>query len=279
MPRLAFCSFLLLSAVGVRAQPTADSFRPLALDHITWRHIGPASFGGRIDDIEAVPGNPSTMFVGTASGGVFKSVNNGVTWTTTFDRDASALSIGDIAIAPSDPNVIWVGSGEANNRQSSSWGDGVYKSVDGGDTWQQVLFINRDTGIGEVAIDADGRTVYAASYQRRRRGFGFVGGGPGAALFRSLDGGDTWEKLSLGLPAGDLGRIGVDISKSRPNIVYAVIEHKSAGGVYRSDDRGATWTRQGGTNPRPSYYSQIRADPTNPDKVWILGSFAVSLDG
>ena len=330
MPRLVFCSFLLLSAVGVRAQPAADSFRPLALDHITWRHIGPASFGGRIDDIEAVPGNPSTMFVGTASGGVFKSVNNGVTWTTTFDRDASALSIGDIAIAPSDPNVIWVGSGEANNRQSSSWGDGVYKSVDGGDTWkhmgltethhigrmaihpsnpdvvfaaamghlwgpneerglyrtkdggktwQQVLFINRDTGIGEVAIDADGRTVYAASYQRRRRGFGFVGGGPGAALFRSLDGGDTWEKLSQGLPAGDLGRIGVDISKSRPNIVYAVIEHKSAGGVYRSDDRGATWTRQSGTNPRPSYYSQIRVDPTNPDKVWILGSFAVSLDG
>ena len=330
MPRLVYCSLLVLSAVGVRAQATADSFRPLALDHITWRHIGPASFGGRIDDIEAVPGNPSTMFVGTASGGVFKSVNNGVTWTTTFDRDASALSIGDIAIAPSDPNVIWIGSGEANNRQSSSWGDGVYKSVDGGDTWkhmglkethhigrmaihpsnpdvvfaaamghlwgpneerglyrtkdggktwQQVLFINRDTGIGEVAIDADGRTVYAASYQRRRRGFGFVGGGPGAALFRSLDGGDTWEKLSQGLPAGDLGRIGVDISKSRPNIVYAVIEHKSAGGVYRSDDRGATWTRQSGTNPRPSYYSQIRVDPTNPDKVWILGSFAVSLDG
>src|SRR6266516_2606852 len=255
MPRLVFCSFLLLSAVGVRAQPTADSFRPLALDHITWRHIGPASFGGRIDDIEAVPGNPSTMFVGTASGGVFKSVNNGVTWTTTFDRDASALSIGDIVIAPSDPNVIWVGSGEANNRQSSSWVDGgdtwkhmglkethhigrmaihpsnpdvvfaaamghlwgpneergLYRTKDGGKTWQQVLFINRDTGIGEVAIDADGRTVYAASYQRRRRGFGFVGGGPGAALYRSLDGGDTWEKLSLGLPAGDLGRIGVDI--------------------------------------------------------------------
>ncbi len=330
MVRFMFCCFLLLSAVGIHAQAPSDRFGPLALDHMAWRHIGPASFGGRIDDIEAVPGKPSTMFVGTASGGVFKSVNNGVTWTTTFDRDASALSIGDIAIAPSDPNVIWIGSGEANNRQSSSWGDGVYKSVDGGETWkhmglkethhigrvtihpsdpnvvfvaamghlwggnderglyrtkdggrtwQRVLYITRDTGVGEVAIDGDGRTVYAAAYQRRRRGFGFVGGGPDGALYRSLDGGDSWEKLSRGLPAGDLGRIGIDISRSRPDIVYAVIEHKTAGGVYRSDDRGATWTRQSATNPRPSYYSQIRVDPTNPDKVWILGNFAVSLDG
>ena len=110
---------------------------PLALDHIAWRHIGPASFGGRIDDVEAVASNPSIIFVGTASGGVFKSVNNGVTWTPVFDRDGSALSIGDIAIAPSDANLVWVGTGEANNRQSSSWGDGVYKSVDGGETWKQ----------------------------------------------------------------------------------------------------------------------------------------------
>ena len=326
---LAAAGLLLLTIVP-RAESPDGEFRPLALDHISWRHIGPASFGGRIDDIEAVPGRPSTIFVGTASGGVFKSVNNGVTWTTTFDREASALSIGDIAIAPSDPNIVWVGSGEANNRQSSSWGDGVYKSVDGGETWkhtglkeshhigrvaihpsdpnivfvaamghlwgpnderglyrtkdggktwQNVLHINRDTGVGEVAIDADGRTVYAASYQRRRRGFGFVGGGPDGALYRSLDGGDTWEKLTRGLPGGDLGRIGLDISRSRPEIVYAVVEHRTAGGVYRSEDRGATWTRQSGTDPRPSYYSQIRVDPANPDKVWILGSFAVSLDG
>jgi photosystem II stability/assembly factor-like uncharacterized protein len=323
-------AFLFSIVAGLHGQSAGGQFDALALEHIVWRHIGPASFGGRIDDIEAVPGNPSTIFVGTASGGVFKTVNNGVTWTTTFDRDASALSIGDIAIAPSDPNIIWIGSGEANNRQSSSWGDGVYKSLDGGETWthmglkethhigrvaihpsnpnvvfvaamghlwgpneerglyrtrdggktwQNVLRINRDTGVGEVAVDADGRTIYAASYQRRRRGFGFVGGGPDSALYRSLDGGDTWEKLARGLPSGDLGRIGIDISKSRPNIVYAAIEHRTAGGVYRSEDRGSTWTRQSGTNPRPSYYSQIRVDPSNPDKVWILGSFAVSLDG
>jgi photosystem II stability/assembly factor-like uncharacterized protein len=317
---------MLAIAPPAHAQPAPS---PLTLDHVAWRQIGPASFGGRIDDVEAVPGNPSVIFVGTASGGVFKTVNNGITWKPVFDRDGSALSIGDIAIAPSDPNVIWVGTGESNGRQSSSWGDGVYKSVDGGDswkhvglkdshhigrvaihpanpdivfvaamghlwgpneerglyrtrdggkTWQRVLGLNADTGVGDVAIDADGRTMYAATYQRRRRGFGFVGGGPGSALYRSLDGGDTWDKVTNGLPAGDLGRIGIDISRSRPDIVYAVIEHKTAGGIYRSSDRGATWTHQGKTNPRPSYYSQIRVDPKNPEKVWILGSFAVSID-
>jgi photosystem II stability/assembly factor-like uncharacterized protein len=323
---LLACALWITTGNG-RAQTTTAS--PLTLDHLEWRHIGPASFGGRIDDIEAVAGNPSVIFVGTASGGVFKTVNNGVTWMPVFDRDATALSIGDIAIAPSDPNLIWVGTGEPNNRQSSSWGDGVYKSLDGGETWnhmglrathhvgrvaihpsnpdvvfvaamghlwgpnserglyrtkdagktwQKVLSVNDDTGVGDVAIDADGRTLYAAAYQRRRRGFGFVGGGPGSALYRSLDGGDTWDKPTRGLPTGDVGRIGLDISRSRPNIVYAVIEHKTKGGVYRSDDRGTTWTHQGSMNPRPSYYSQIRVDPKNPDKVWMLGSFAVSLD-
>jgi photosystem II stability/assembly factor-like uncharacterized protein len=327
---LSLASILaIVLTAAPRGHAQSAPLSPSALEHITWRQIGPASFGGRIDDVEALPGNPSVIFVGTASGGVFKTVNNGITWKAVFDRDGSALSIGDIAIAPSDANIIWVGSGESNNRQSSSWGDGVYKSVDGGETWQhmglkeshhvgrvaihpanpdivfvaamghlwgpneerglyrtrdggktwqRVLGVNEDTGIGDVAIDPDGRTLYAAAYERRRRGFGFVGGGPGGGLYRSFDGGDTWSKVTNGLPSGDLGRIGIDISKSRPNIVYAAIEHKTGGGIYRSDDRGATWTHQGKMNPRPSYYSQIRVDPKNPDKVWILGSFAVSLD-
>src|SRR5262245_9354604 len=269
--------FACLAPPAGRAQSAAGS-SPLSLDHIAWRQIGPASFGGRIDDVEALPGNASIIFVGTASGGVFKSVNNGVTWTPVFDRDGTALSIGDIAIAPSDPNLVWVGTGEANNRQSSSWGDGVYKSADGGETWKhmgledthhigrivihpknpdivyvaamghlwgpneqrglyrsadggkswkKVLGIDNDTGVGDVAIDQDGRTLFASAYQRRRRGWGFVGGGPGSALYRSFDGGDTWEKLSKGLPSGTLGRIGVEISKSHPNIVYALVEHKT----------------------------------------------------
>jgi photosystem II stability/assembly factor-like uncharacterized protein len=316
------------AVAGGRAQ-VKPSDQPLALQQIPWRHIGPAAFGGRIDDIEAVPANPSTIFVGTASGGVFKSVNNGVTWRPVFDRDGSALSIGDIAIAPSDPNIVWVGTGEPNNRQSSSWGDGVYQSLDGGETWthrglkdshhvgriaihprnpdvvfvaalghlwgpneqrglyrtkdggrtwEKVLGVNADTGVCDVVVDQDGRTVFAATYQRRRRGWGFVGGGAGGGLHRSLDGGTTWEKLTSGLPAGNVGRIGIEISKSHPNIVYALVEHKE-GGVFRSDDRGSTWTRQNRLNPRPSYYSQIRVDPKNPDKVWVLGLVYVSLDG
>ncbi len=321
---------VIVATPHARGQAQSPPAAPLAFNDIAWRQIGPAAFGGRIDDIEAVADNPSVIFVGTASGGVFKSVNNGITWRPVFDHDASALSIGDIAIAPSDPNVIWVGTGEANNRQSSSWGDGVYRSLDGGETWMhmglkdtqqvgriaihprdpnvvfvaaaghlwgpneqrglyrtrdagktwsKVLNIDNDTGIGDVVIDRDGRTLFAAAYQRRRRGWGFVGGGPRGGLYRSLDGGDTWEKLGKGLPTGSVGRIGVAISRSNPDIVYTLVEHKTAGGVYRSDDRGGTWTRQSGFDPRPSYYSQIRIDPGNPDKVWVLGSLAVSLDG
>ena len=198
------------------------------------------------------PTTPSIMFVATASGGIFKTVNAGVTWAPVFDADGGSLSIGDIAIAPSDRNIVWAGTGEPNNRQSSSWGDGVYKSVDGGDhvaphgpegqpphrphrrsirpiprsstsprwatcgdpnaerglyktvdggkNWRNVLSINADTGVVDVALDADGRTLFAAAYQRRRRGWGFVGGGPNGGLFRSLDGGETWERLAAGLP-------------------------------------------------------------------------------
>jgi photosystem II stability/assembly factor-like uncharacterized protein len=297
----------------------------------SWRHIGPAAFGGRIDDVEAVPGKSHIIYVAAAAGGVFRSTNNGITWDAVLDRVGTTLSIGDIAIAPSDPNIVWAGAGEPNNRQSSTWGDGVYRSLDGGTTWQhmglqdshhigrvrihprdpntvwvaalghlwgpnemrglyrtkdagktwqKVLGVDENTGVVDVAVDNDGRTVYAATYLRRRRGWGFVGGGETSALWRSLDGGDTWGRLTKGLPAGMTGRIGLDISASDQDIVYAVIENRPGGGVFRSLDRGATWTRQSPLNPRPSYYSQIRVDPKNPDKVWVLGTFlAVSIDG
>ena len=300
------------------------------LGSLPWRHIGPASFGGRIDDIEAVATRPSTIFVGTAGGGIFRSTNNGTTWVPVFDRDGRSTSIGDIAIAPSDPNIVWAGTGEPNNRQSSTWGDGVYRSLDGGTTWthmglaatqhigrvvvhprdpstvfvaalgrlwgpnadrglyrtrdagrtwQKVLSVNDVTGAVDVALDPDGRTLYVAMYQRMRRGHGFVGGGPGSGLYRSLDGGDSWERLSNGLPKGDIGRIGVAIAPSQPSTVYAIVESRQ-GGVFRSDDRGATWRKVNSLNPRPMYYSQVRVDPQHPDKVWVLGTYVhLSVDG
>ena len=225
------------SRAGLAPRAGATSVRP--------------AFGGRIDDIEAVVGDPRIIFVASASGGVFRSRNNGVTWEPTFDTFGTTLSIGDIAIAPSDQNVVWAGTGEPNSRQSSTWGDGVYRSLDGGTTWkhmgleetqtigriaidphdpntvfvaasghlwgpneerglyrtkdagktwQKVLGVDENTGVVDVAIDRDGRTIYAASYQRRRRAWGMMGNGPGSGLWRSLDGGDSWERLSKGLP-------------------------------------------------------------------------------
>ncbi len=300
------------------------------LGSLPWRHIGPANFGGRIDDIEAVPSKPSTIFVGTAGGGVFRSVNNGTTWTPVFDRDGRTTSIGDIAIAPSDPNIVWVGTGEPNNRQSSTWGDGIYRSLDGGTTWthmgladthhigrvvihpqdpsvvfvaalghlwnanderglyrtrdagrtwQRVLAVDSLTGAVDVAMDPDGRTLYASMYQRQRKGFGFIGGGAGSGLYRSLDGGDTWQRITNGLPTGNMGRIGIAIAPSQPSTVYAIVESK-AGGVFRSDDRGSTWRKVNTLNPRPMYYSQIRVDPQHPDRVWVVGTYVHrSIDG
>ena len=328
-------SFGILVAAVMAAGPPASAqdtsgLTTASLARVAWRHIGPASFGGRIADVEAVPDDPATIFVAAASGGIFRSVNNGVTWDPVFDEEGTLLSVGDIAIAPSDPNIVWAGTGEPNNRQSSSWGDGVYKSVDGGEvwehmglreshhigrivihprdpnivfvaalghlwgpneerglyrtkdggaSWEQVLGINDDTGVVEVALDQDGRTLFAAAYQRRRRGWGFVGGGPHSGLYRSLDGGDSWTKVGGGLPEGDVGRIGVEFSRSHPNIVYAIYQHQD-GGIFRSEDRGTTWTWMNELNPRPSYYSQIRIDPENPNKVWVVaGSLNVSIDG
>ncbi|MEJ7809776.1 MAG: hypothetical protein WKG32_05090 [Gemmatimonadaceae bacterium] len=315
-------AFAASASAPARAQSVTSSARPWP--DSAWRQIGPAALGGRVDDIEAVAGDPRIIFVGSASGGLFRTRNNGVTWEPVLDSAGTALSVGDIAIAPSDPDVVWVGTGEPNNRQSSTWGDGVYRSVDGGSTWrhmglretqsigrvvidphdanvvfvaavghlwgpneerglyktrdgggswQKVLGIDANTGVTDVAMSPDGRTLLAASYGRRRRAFGFAGGGPNSAIWRSVDGGDSWQRVTAGLPTGVTGRIGLDVSRSDPRVAYAVVEHRQQGGVYRSTDSGATWTRQNPLNDRPSYYSQIRVHPTNADRVWLLGTF------
>ncbi len=295
------------------------------LRNLEFREIGPAVMGGRIDDFGVVESNPNIVYVGTASGGVWKTTNNGTTWEPVFDKEGVS-TIGDIAIAPSDPSVVWVGTGEPNNRQSSSWGDGIYKSLDagktwqkmglaathhigrivihprnpeivyaaalghlwgpnpergvykttdGGKTWNQVLKINDDTGVSDIAMDPESPdTLYAGAYERRRTPFGFNGGGPDSAIYKTVDGGATWKKLVKGLPyenGGDTGRIGLDIYRKDSNIVYAIVQHEK-GGTYRSEDKGETWKKMGDTNPRPSYYSQIRIDPNNDLRIWELGA-------
>ena len=326
---LILCALLVAMAapVAIFAQAKVDE---TVLKNLQWRSIGPAIMGGRIDDIAAVESNPNIFYVGAATGGVWKTVNNGTTFEPVFDEQGST-SIGDIAIAPSDPSIIWVGTGEANNRQSSSWGDGVYRSLDGGKTWKNmgladsrhiarividphnsdvvyiavaghlwgpnkergvykttdggktwnnVLFINEDTGVIDIAMDPQSpMTLYAAAYQRRRTSFGFNGGGPGSAIYKTVDGGATWKKLITDLPEGPSGRIGLDIYRSNPNIVYAIIEN-AKGGVFRSEDRGEHWRKMSDLDSRPMYYSQIHIDPNNDQRIWQLAApMYVSDDG
>jgi photosystem II stability/assembly factor-like uncharacterized protein len=304
----------------------ADQPKPTdKLKNLEFREIGPATMGGRIDDFAVVESNPNIVYVGVASGGVWKTTNNGTTWEPVFDKEAVS-TIGDIAIAPSDPSIVWVGTGEPNNRQSSSWGDGVYKSFDGGKTWKnmgleatrhigrivvhpknpevvyvaalghlwgpnpargvyktmdggktwvQVLKINDDTGVSDIAMDPESPdTLYAAAYERRRTPYGYNGGGPDSAIYKTIDGGANWKKLTKGLPyenGGETGRIGLDIYRKDPNIVYALVQHEK-GGIYRSEDKGETWKKMSDTNPRPSYYSQVRIDPNNDLRIWALGA-------
>jgi photosystem II stability/assembly factor-like uncharacterized protein len=239
-----------------------------------WREIGPAVFGGRVVDVALYPGDRSSMLVASGSGGLWRTRNNGVTWECIFENEGT-ISIGDVALDPTDENVIWVGTGEANNQRSSYWGDGIYKTTDGGETWsmvglpdshhigrivmdprdtnrvyvavlgnlyspnperglyrttdggvtwEQVLQINEDVGVADVVIDADNPDVlYAASYERRRRAWDFDGSGPGSGIHKSEDGGDTWTRLAGGLPDGDLGRIGIALHGSDPGVLYATV--------------------------------------------------------
>ncbi|MCU1381924.1 MAG: glycosyl hydrolase, repeat [Acidobacteria bacterium] len=316
--------FLVVVSGGAQPTPLLD---PSLLGTLRWRSVGPANTGGRIDDfaVARVPGQPDAIYVATASGGIFKSTNQGTSWTPIFDRVDAMMSIGDITVATANPNVVWAGTGEANNRQSSSWGDGVYKStdagqtwarsgladtrhiarivihprnpdvvyvaaaghlwgpnsergvfktVDGGRTWTKALYVDDNTGATDLVMDPqDPQTLFAAMYQRQRKAWGFNGGGPGSGIFRSRDAGATWTRLSNGLPQGDKGRIGLDIFHADPRVILAVVE--AAGrdnGVYRSADGGDTWQAWSTLNPRPMYYSQIRVDPKDAARVYLLGS-------
>jgi photosystem II stability/assembly factor-like uncharacterized protein len=300
-------------------------------DRLHFRGIGPATPSGRVDDLAVLESNPAIFYVAGATSGVWKTENMGTTFTPVFDHEGSS-SVGDIAIGPSDPNLLWVGTGENNNRQSSSWGDGVYKTTDGGRTWKnmglrasrqiariiidpvdfdvvyvaalgdlwgaggergvykttdggqswrRVLHVDDDTGATELVMDPqNNKVLYAATYQRRRQPWGMNGGGAGSAIWKSTDAGTTWTKLENGIPAGPKGRIGMDIYRANPNVLYAKIEHATESGTYRSDDAGASWRKLSNENPRPMYFSQIRVDPQTDSRIYSLGvSLAISDDG
>jgi len=306
------------------AAPAASDL-DVALKNLEFRNIGPAIMGGRIDDFAVIENTPDTIYVGTAGGGVFKTTNGGTTWTPILDHAVSS-SIGALAIAPSNPSIVWVGTGEANNRQSASWGAGVYKSLDGGSTWTSVglensnsigcividprdsntvyiavsgdqwapshdrgvykttdggktwtqsLFISENTGASDIAIDpASPNILYAGAYERRRTVWGFNGGGPEGGVYKTVDGGANWTKLTEGLPyaeGGDVGRVGLSIYRRNSNIVYVRIQH-AKGGIFRSDDKGVTWTKMSDFNPRPNYFGRIDIDPNNDLRIWAGGT-------
>jgi photosystem II stability/assembly factor-like uncharacterized protein len=315
--RPPFRAALALLAAISSALPAQSPF-----DGLRFREIGPAVMGGRIHDVEVDPDDHATIYVATASGGLWKSANHGITWASIFD-ETGENTFGDVAIFAGDSKRLWAGTGEQNNRQSSSWGGGVfrsddagatwrhvglretssiarvvlhptnpdvawvaavgnlwrptaergvYRTRDGGATWQRVLTVDTLTGATDLVMHPrNPQVLYAATYQRLRTGFGFNGGGPGSALWKSTDGGDTWSRLENGVPVGDKGRIGLSIALSKPDVLVATIEHPTEGGTYRTEDAGATWRRVSPTNPRPMYYSKPYIDPTTDQRVWMMG--------
>ena len=290
-----------------------------------WRQVGPFR-GGRVLAVTGVPGEPNVFYFGGASSGVWKSVDTGVNWTPVFDKQPIA-SIGAIAVADSDHNIIYVGSGEACIRGNITYGNGVYKSVDGGKTWknlglkdtrhigaviidprnpniafvaalghaygpneergvfrttdggvtwQKVLYKDTKTGAIDVVFDPkNSSTLFASLWEVYRTPWSLNSGGPGSGLYKSTDGGTTWNRLEgHGLPAGIMGRIGVSISGADSNRVYAMIESKE-GGLYRSDDGGDSWIRineDGRLRQRAWYFSHIFADPKSADTVYVLNT-------
>lgn len=316
---------------------TAD-ITPL-IKQLKLRGIGPAVMGGRIIDIAVDPTNKSRWFVAAGSGGVWKTENAGITWNDVF-KDQPSYSIGCVAIDPSNPNNIWVGTGENVSGRHVGWGDGVYKSrdggkswkwvgleksehigkilidprdgdtvyvasegplwsaggergvyktADGGATWEDVLTIDNDTGVTDIVFDpSNPDVIVAAAYQRRRHIWALMAGGPSSGIYKSDDAGESWRRIETGLPKGDMGKIGLATTPADPNHVYATIEAgevdgKQEKGFYRSTDKGESWEKRsdyisGGTGPH--YYQQIYASPTTADVVYQMDVFVhVTRDG
>ncbi len=341
-----------LLVVAFASDLAAQALAPEVLKAFKFRSIGPTRQSGRFVDFAVPEKEPWTIYAATGSGGLWKSVNNGITWAPIFD-DQPVISIGDISVAASDPKIVWVGTGEHTSSRSTYWGDGVYKSVDAGKTWTnmglkdshhigRVIIDPKDPNIVYVAalghlysenaergvfktvdggktwvksldVTADGKAIgacdlvmdpaspkilYAAAYDKERKPWTFNLAGPGSGIYKTIDAGKTWTKLTKGLPGGMLGRIGLDIYKKNPLILYANIENgnkpgmsdadrlkelregKASSGmigeeVYRSDDGGKSWKK---VSPEKQtvgggpgyYYMQIRVDPNNANHLYVL---------
>ncbi len=314
------------------ADQTGSVVLQSALDQLEWRNLGPANMSGRVSDVEGVAGDPNVVLVASASGGLWKTTNGGVTWSPIYDS-GSTVSIGDVAIDPHNPEVIWLGGGEANPRNSVSIGDGVYKSTDGGKTWkrmglpdnrhvsrivinpldtdtvyvgalghafgpsqergvfkttdggktwEKVLYIDEEHGVADLEIDpANPNILYAAMWKFQRNPWTFVSGSEKGGVFKTVDGGETWTKLTEGLPKL-MGRIAVKTAPSNPNTVYVLAE-SNEGTLFRSENRGEKFVKvNDATNiaSRGFYFTQLRVDPVDENRVYaVSGSLLVSIDG
>lgn len=323
-------SLLLSMLLILPAQPPAKGEpkgpakpqKPSPLGSMRARSIGPALTSGRISGIAVHPENRSKYFVAVASGGVWKTENAGTTWTPVFDNEGS-YSIGYVTLDPKNPNVVWVGTGENNSQRSVGYGDGVYRSIDGGRSWQntglkesehigkilidprnsdtvyvaaqgplwgpggdrglykttdggknwtKILNISENTGVTDVVQDPRNPDIMiAASYQRRRHVWTLVNGGPESALHRTTDGGKTWNKIRAGLPSVDLGRIGLAMAPSDPDVIYAIVEAATRqGGIFCSTDRGVTWEKRNSFDQQAQYYAHLVVDPVNKDRIYVM---------
>ena len=341
---LAVAFTLSATLIPALSAQTVDS---TVLAAFRWRNVGPANFGGRVSDVVGIPFPSKTFYVAAAGGGIWKTTNAGITFRPVFDNQR-VIAMGMLAIAPSDTNQVWAGTGEPNSRNTIEPGGGIYKSTDGaktwklmglektqhigriavhpdnpnivyvaalgaawksnperglyktedgGTTWKLVKFIDDSTGFVDVQLDpSNPNTVWASSYQRIRGPYFLNSGGKGSNLWKSTDGGATWTVVSGGgWPATNKGRISVAIARSNPSVMYAMVEadsnpnpkpakgtkmQKQLSGLYRSEDAGKTWTRTSDQDTRPFYYSQVRVDPKNPDRVyWSSTPVLFSDDG
>ncbi|NNK76508.1 MAG: glycosyl hydrolase, partial [Maribacter sp.] len=335
LPLFILITFAILNTPATFAQSLNTKALNEAVSGLELRSIGPALMGGRIADIAVNPNDQSTWYIAVGSGGLWKTTNRGITWKPVFD-DQPSYSIGTVTLDPKNPDIVWVGTGENVSGRHVAWGDGIYRSTnggstwqqmgleqsehigkilvdprdsntlfvaaegplwssggqrgvyktkDGGKTWQQVLKVDANTGVTDIEFDPSNPDIlYAAAYQRRRHTWSLLAGGPKSGIYKSTDNGESWQQMKTGLPKGDMGKIGLAVTPSNPEVVYATIEaNDKEKGFYRSMDKGESWEKRnsyisGGTGPH--YYQELEASPTNPNLVYQMDVFLhVTRDG